>query len=241
MPAIFVHGVPETTELWGQLTERLDRTDVVLLGLPGFGSSAPDFEPTMQGYATWLAVELGGYEDVDLVAHDWGALLALRHLAARPANIRSWAMDGGDLAPDFEWHDLAKLWISPEGEGFMTGLVGGPEADRAGLLIAAGVPESGAHAMARTFDETMAACILTLYRSSVDLGNEWGPGIDAIVGPGLVFDADADPFKTSESPLRLAARTGATVATLPGAGHWWMLDSPDAAAQALESFWSSRS
>ncbi|QXC59916.1 alpha/beta hydrolase [Aquihabitans sp. G128] len=239
MPAIFVHGVPETTELWGPLVERLERDDVVLLGLPGFGSPAPDFEPNMEGYASWLAGELTAYDDVDLVVHDWGALLALRVLADRPENIRSWVMDGGDLASDFEWHDLAKLWISAEGEGFMAGVVGGPEEDRAGLLAAAGVPAEGAAAMARTFDETMAACILTLYRSSVDLGNEWGPGIDSIHGPGLVLDADADPFKVPGRAQRLADRTIAEMATLPGAGHWWMLDSPDVAAEAIQRFWSS--
>ena len=239
VPAILVHGVPETTELWGPLADRLSRDDVVLLGLPGFGSPAPDFEPDMEGYATWLAGELAAHDEVDLVAHDWGALLALRVLASKPANVRSWAMDGGNLDAGFEWHDLAKLWISPDGDAFMDGLVGGPVDDRAALLAGAGVPTDGAASMARTFDATMASCILTLYRSSTDLGNEWGPGIDSIEGPGLVFDADADPFKGPGVAQTRADRVGAAVATLPGAGHWWMLDHPDDAAAVLDRFWST--
>lgn len=238
VPAIFVHGVPETTEVWGPLVDRLDRPDVVVLGLPGFGSPAPGFEPTMYAYADWLAAELAPHDEVDLVVHDWGALLALKVLADRPANVRSWAMDGGDLAEDFDWHDLAKLWISDQGEAFMDGVVTGPVEDRAALLAGAGVPAEGAAAMARSFDATMAACILTLYRSSVELGTEWGPGIDTIAGPGLVVDADADPFRSPGRAERLATRTGAELVTLPGAGHWWMLSHPDAAAEALQAFWS---
>lgn len=116
MPAVFVHGVPETTELWGPLVAELDRTDVVLLGLPGFGSEARGF-----------------------VGHGRRG-----------------------IAGDFEWHDLAKLWISPVGDAFMAGTVGAPAEDLAALRAGAGVPEAGALAMAGTFDETIAACILAL-------------------------------------------------------------------------------
>ena len=239
MTALFVHGVPETSQVWEPLVAALGRTDVELLGLPGFGSPAPDFEPTMYGYADWLAAELAGRDEVDLVAHDWGALLALKVLADNPANVRSWAMDGGSLDADFEWHDIAKLWISPEGDGFMEGVVGSPPAERGAFLAAAGVPEAGAMQMGESFDATMAAAILSLYRSSVDIGKEWGPGIDSIKGPGVVIDATADPFKNAERPRLLAERTGTTVAQLPGAGHWWMLDSPEAAAELLTTFWAT--
>src|SRR5680860_322972 len=117
MTALFVHGVPETSVVWQPLVDHLERTDIVLLGLPGFGSPLPEgFDPTMQTYAAWLAGELAGFEDVDLVTHDWGAILALRVLADQPANVRSWVSDMGDLGPDFRWHDTAKVWQTP-GDG----------------------------------------------------------------------------------------------------------------------------
>lgn len=239
VPAIFVHGVPETTELWGPLVDRIERDDVVLLGLPGFGTSAPAFEPTKDHYASWLAEELRSYDDVDLVAHDWGAILALRVLADRPANVRSWAIDAADIAEDFRWHDLARLWISDEGEGFMAGLLDASESDRAAALVSGGVPADAAPAMARMFDQTMATCILTLYRSATDLGTAWGPGIDEVQGPGLVIEAAGDPFRAADRNQRLATRTGAELAQLPDAAHWWMIDQPDAAAAMLEQFWAS--
>ena len=239
MPAVFVHGVPETPVVWRSLVDRLDRDDVVLLQLPGFGCPLPDgFEPTMYRYAEWMAGELAGLGEVDLVAHDWGALLALRVLADRPANVRSWALDSGDLGADFRWHDVALLWISPEGEAFMDGLLQASAPDRAAVLAASGVPESGAAAMAGAFDATMASAILALYRSSVDIGNEWGPGIDSIRGPGLLLESMQDPFRNAGRVRRLAERTAATVVELPDAGHWWMLESPESAATVLTDFWA---
>lgn len=110
MPAVFVHGVPETAEVWDRLIAALGREDVVSLRLPGFGSPRPDgFDAHQETYAAWLAAELASFDQIDLVTHDWGAILALRVLADRPTNIRSWVSDMGDLGPDFEWHDTAKL------------------------------------------------------------------------------------------------------------------------------------
>ena len=240
MTAVFVHGVPETTSVWRPLVDRLGRDDVALLGLPGFGSPLPDgFEPTMHTYAEWLATELAGFDEVDLVTHDWGAILALRVLARQPGNVRSWVSDMGDLAADFQWHDTAKIWQTPgAGEEFIDGFVGAPLADRAALLMAVGVPESGATEMAEHLDATMGSAILTLYRSAIDVGNEWGPGIDSIRGPGLLIESQQDPFRSAGRVKRLAARTGASVAVLPDAGHFWMLEAPAQVAEILAKFWA---
>lgn len=247
MTALFVHGVPETTAVWQPLIDALgalggDRDDVVLLALPGFGSPLPDgFDATMATYAQWFAAELATFDEVDLVAHDWGGLLALRVLADRPANVRSWVLDMGDLSADFRWHDTARVWQTPEqGEAFMDGMLGATVEDRALVLQAVGVPAEGSQAMAEAFDETMAGAILALYRSATDIGNEWGPGIDQIRGPGLLVESMKDPFRAAERVRRLAERTGAQIAELSDEGHWWMLESPARVATILREFWSTR-
>ena len=240
MTAVFVHGVPETTVVWEPLVAALDATDVALLALPGFGCPLPaGFEPTMERYAAWLAEELARFDEVDLVAHDWGALLAARVLADRPANVRSWVSDMGDLDPTFAWHDTAKVWQTPgDGEAFMDGMVGASLEDRAGVLQAVGVPASGATAMAAAFDRTMADAILVLYRSATQIGLDWGPGFDAISAPGLLIESMQDPFRSPGRVVAMARRTGAQVAQLPEQGHFWMLEAPALAAGEITGFWA---
>jgi pimeloyl-ACP methyl ester carboxylesterase len=240
MTAVFVHGVPETPAVWGPVVSHLVCDDVALLRMPGFGSPLHDgFEPTMHGYAAWLAEELRHLDEVDLVTHDWGALLALRVLADRPANVRSWVTDMGDLGEDFRWHDTARAWQTPgEGEALIEAMVGASPADRAALLMAVGVPEHEAPGMASHLDATMGQAILSLYRSAVDIGREWGPGIDQIRGPGLVVSSMQDPFRNHERAARLAKRTGAELVELPDAGHFWMLEDPVGVAALLTDFWA---
>lgn len=239
MVAVLVHGVPETPSVWAPLANALDRSDVALLQLPGFGCPLPPgFEPTMHRYAEWLAGELQGFDEVDLVSHDWGAILSLRVLADRPANVRSWATDMGDLDESFRWHDTARVWQTPgEGEALMDAMVGAGPEDKAALLQGVGVPAEHAPEMARHVDATMGEAILTLYRSAVDVGQEWGPGIDSISVPGLVVESGKDPFREPGRARRLAERTGAELLELPEAGHFWMLEDPPVVAAALTRFW----
>lgn len=241
MTAVFVHGVPETTQVWEPLVSHLEREDVVLLGLPAFGSPRPEgFDATMHSYASWLAEELAAFDEIDLVTHDWGAILGLRVLADRPANVRSWVSDMGDLDPTFEWHDTAKTWQTPgDGEALMDVFVDAPLADRAAILAGVGVPGDAAAAMAEHLDRTMADAILDLYRSATEVGDEWGPGIDQIAAPGLLIQSMQDPFRSPGRVLALADRTGAQIATFEDAGHFWMLDEPEASAQLITDFWES--
>lgn len=240
MTAVLVHGVPETAEIWDPLVECLDRDDVACLSLPGFGSALPDgFEPTMHRYAAWLAEALAGFDEVDLVGHDWGALLSVRVLADRPANVRSWALDCGDITEDFRWHDAALRWQAPgEGEAMIEGWMAIGAEGRAETLTAVGAPPQAARLMGEAIDETMGAAILGLYRSAVDIGREWGPGIDRWDAPGLVVAAQADRFRKPQLAVDLARRTGAGILELPEVGHWWMHEVPEQAAASLEVLWA---
>lgn len=51
MPAVFVHGVPDTERVWSGVIARLRRNDVVALSLPGFGGEAPiGLDATKEAY-----------------------------------------------------------------------------------------------------------------------------------------------------------------------------------------------
>ena len=241
MTAVFVHGVPETSLVWDPLIAALGADDAMALRLPGFGCPLPpDFEPTMHRYADWLVDELASIsEPIDLVTHDWGALIAVRVMAEHPTIARSWVTDMGDLDDDFQWHDTARTWQTPgDGEAFMDGFLGASDEDRAALLVGLGVVEPTATLLAHEIDATMGDAILTLYRSALDIGREWGPGIDRITVPTLAVEAVQDAFRREGATARFIARVNGTGVRLEDQGHWWMVGDPVSAAAAIAAFWA---
>ncbi|MFK0252811.1 alpha/beta fold hydrolase [Streptomyces sp. NPDC090445] len=246
MTAVFVHGVPETSDLWDRLRARLG-TDSVALRLPGFGAPLPDgFRSTMDEYVEWIERELRTLDGpIDLVGHDWGALLAARVATRCRVPLRSWAVDvAGILHPDYVWHDLARLWQTPDaGEEWVTSTLGATDPrsplSAAGQLRAAGVPEGDALAMGDHFDQAMASCVLDLYRSATpNPYAHWGAELTfAPKAPGLVLHPTLDPFDDAGSAV-VAGTLGARYESLEGLGHWWMLQDPAKAATVLEKFWA---
>ena len=237
MPAVFVHGVPDTERVWSGVIARLGRSDVVTLSLPGFGGEAPPgFDATKEAYVDWLLAELARQPGpIDIVGHDWGALLVTRAVSLRPQAFRSWAVGGAPLDPDYEWHQAARLWQTPEvGERVMEGMTA-PGLQK--LLVAAGVPATDAEETARHVDAAMKRCILALYRSAVHVGREWSDDLRRITAPGLVLWGEVDPYAASRFGARLAERTNARFVCLPGCSHWWQLETPDAVADELQRFW----
>jgi len=241
LPTIFVSGVPETSAVWDEVRSRLDRESTAL-ALPGFGCPRPDgFDSTMDTYADWLRGELDAADGpVDLVGHDWGGILAARIATHAPRGLRSWASDGAAAVfAGFTWHDFARIWQTPgEGEAFWDGLRAAPE-DSVALFASLGIPEHHAAAMVAALDETMVDSILRLYRSATAIGEEWAAEGPSPV-PGLLVVGANDAFGDEGRSRNVAGRLGAEVEVevIDGGGHWWPLDSPDAAAAALEAFWS---
>ncbi len=59
MPAVLVHGVPDTPHVWDRVRANLSRTHVVTPALPGFGCPVPaGFDCSKEAYAAWLADDL---------------------------------------------------------------------------------------------------------------------------------------------------------------------------------------
>ena len=249
MPHVFVHGNPETDAIWGPLEAELGRRgidDVVRLSPPGFGAPVPaGWDASRLSYRDWLIAELGALDGpVHLVGHDWGAGHVYGLLAHRPDVVASWAADcAGLVHPDYVWHDAAQAWQTPDvGEQAVAGMVGLARAERLDLFGGLGITGAVADSLADALDETMGRCILALYRSAaqpamVELGRQLD---DAPKRPGLVVIAPNDTYVgTTVMAADTASRTGASTVVLEGAGHWWMLEQPAAAADALVAFWAA--
>ncbi|MFG2953602.1 alpha/beta fold hydrolase [Streptomyces sp. NPDC048291] len=239
MPAVFVHGVPDTHHVWDDVRAHLARTDVVALALPGFGSPVPEgFAATKEEYVGWIIgqlEELAG--PVDLVGHDWGYILTSRVAALRPDLVRTWAGGGASIAGQVEWHPIARTWQTPEvGEQWMAEF-SAPQLNA--LLQANGVPAHRAEENAGRMDAVMKDSILRLYRSAVNLAAEWEPGLVNITSPAIVFWGIADQFDPVERADFVAKSVRATRLLKLDSGHWTPLQQPRQLADVLTQHWES--
>jgi pimeloyl-ACP methyl ester carboxylesterase len=240
MPAVLVHGVPDTYREWDRVRAHLSRDDVVTPNLPGFGSPRPDgFAATKEAYADWLIGELDAIgEPVDLVGHDWGSILVQRAASLRPELIRTLAFGSGPVDAEYVWHDMAQLWQTPGvGEEVMAAF----DATALEPALAEMTDAEAAAATVQHVDETMKDCILALYRSAVTVGAEWQAGVEAVAGrfPALVLWGRDDDYVGPEMGERAAQRLGARLVMFDGSGHWWPLTRAAETAAALEELWSS--
>jgi pimeloyl-ACP methyl ester carboxylesterase len=239
MPALFIHGNPDSASLWDLVRDNLDAYDseVVAADLPGFAQPAPEgFECTKERYVDWIVErldELGG--KVDLVGHDWGSLLVQRVASIRPDLLSSVACGGAAVDTEYEWHPLAQVWqTAGDGERYMEEEL----TDEFGIshLIENGVPSEDArrNIWLTTYGK---ATILQLYRSAVHIGREWQPDLERVEVPAMVVWGRNDPYVPLTYGERLAERMKAELVVLE-CGHWWPFERPAETAQALLRLWS---
>jgi pimeloyl-ACP methyl ester carboxylesterase len=238
MPAYLVHGVPDFPAVWEPLRGRLARRDVVTPTLPGFaGAPLPaGFGATCDEYAAWLIADIARLGTaVDLVGHDWGSILSLRIASLRPDLVRTLAVGSGPVDPEYQWHDTAVMWQTPEvGEQLMAMMEGQLAVDG---LVGGGLPPAYAEEAVARFDAPMKDAILRLYRSAVDVHQRWSPDLDAIRCPTVVVWPVDDPFVDRRFGQRLAERIGAELLEVDG-GHWWQFAHTADVAAALARLWT---
>jgi pimeloyl-ACP methyl ester carboxylesterase len=237
---VFLHGVPETSALWDKVREEFDE-ETASLSLPGFGCARPpDFGATKDDYANWLITELEKFDaPVDLVGHDWGALLTYRIATTRGDLLRSWTADiANGVHPDVRWHQFAKVWQTPgEGEAYFQAIRDTPIENMAQAYESYHLGHDDALTLAKWSDDTMATCILDLYRSATpNVHHTWGAQLGPTSAPGLILFAELDPFANEAMSHEVAETLHAREVTLAGVGHWWALEDPRQAAAIIKEF-----
>ncbi|MFF1819621.1 alpha/beta fold hydrolase [Kribbella sp. NPDC058245] len=239
MPAVLIHGVPDTHRLWDGVRGHLSRHDVQAWDLPGFGSPrAEGFGSTKEEYVDWLIQRLESIgEPVDLVGHDWGCILTARVASLRPDLVKTWAGGNGPINSAYHWHALAEIWQDPDkGAQFMADSTPASLAD---LVASFDIPAELASQTAAHVDDLMKDSILKLYRSAVTVGTEWEPGLANVQAPSLVFWGALDPACQIEFGHRLGESLRAVKVVELDCNHWTVLQKPAQIASLLEAHWNT--
>ena len=232
-PTLYVHGVPNSSDLWEGF---LGRTGGVALDLPGFGRSdkPADFDYSIAGYDRFLGNFLDhvGLERFSLVVHDWGVvgLAAAQRLHERLERLVVFV--SVPLFPDYRWHRIARAWRTPlAGElmmGFTTRL-GFKLASREANIKPGPLPDEFIDAFYRHFDHGTQRAILKLYRASPpEVLGRHGERLGDVTAPALVLWPVRDPYISPEFGDRYAQALGnARLEMVEDCGHWMWLDRPD--------------
>lgn len=237
----FLHGVPDTPHMWQPLIQALNlaETDYTAPALPGFTAPPPaGFSSTKEAYVDWY-IDLIGQEvertgPVNLIGHDWGALITVRVASLRPEWVRTWCVANALPHPDYSWHRMAKLWQMPIiGELVMAAT---RKEAMCKALHAAGLPADMASLEAAHWSPHMRRAILKLYRSAKTAGADWWADLTSLPSEtGLVFWGDDDPYVPVWVAESFCEHTGAPLMRQANTGHWSVVQRADILADTLRA------
>lgn len=239
---LFLHGVPDTPSMWDPLIAELGLPAETYRApaLPGFVSPASDgFGSTKEDYVDWYISELetafASNGPVDLVGHDWGAIITIRAASLRPDLVRTWCVANALPHPDYKWHSVARMWQTPVVGELMTAITRKEQLCK--TLHAAGIPADLASKEASHWSPHMKKSILRLYRSAKTVGVDWSPEVQNLPERGMVFWGVDDPYVQTEIADKFCAETGAQLLKQEKTGHWSIIERADIMAAALRDHW----
>lgn len=231
---IYLHGVPESGEMWRQFVARTggDAPD-----LPGFGKSdkPSSGDYSFRALGRWFSDYTADLESFSLVVHDWGVVGLLAAMERPEAVEKLVIIDAVPFLPGYRWHPVARVWRRRlAGEVFM-GL-----STKGGMRLLAKrqsetqVPESvleeAIDGIWKYFDHGTQRAILRLYRSAPeDLLEEVGRDLHKIAAPTLVVWGERDPYLDKSFAHAYADAVGGPSETyiVEGAGHWPWYEKPE--------------
>jgi pimeloyl-ACP methyl ester carboxylesterase len=237
---VYLHGVPDSSELWRAF---LERTGGVAPDLPGFGRSGKpgSLSYTLDEYDRFIERFLDelGLERVSLIMHDWGAVGV--DLAQRlPERVERIALvDAVPLLPGYRWHRTARIWRAP-GLGelamgttnrFVLRLL-----SREGNATPGPMPDEWIESVLAHFDQGTQRAILRLYRSSPpEALAAAGENLGRLDVPALIVWGIEDPYIAVRFAGEYArALPRGELLELAGAGHWPWLDRPEALERIVD-------
>lgn len=228
-----------------------DRTRVVFYDQRGTGRSTAPSDVTKYGFEEQArdVEELRsalGVEKMHIVAHSWGALIALRYAATSPASVASLAIIGGaaptraGLLADRARFD--QRIVDLQAEGRVPNPLPAPAGDDCMPVVEAtnpayfadpAFPMPGAIARMTCHNGTQTSTITAALLPPYDLAAE----IAGFAAPSLLLNGADDAYGLESQAATAAALATAspTTATIPGAGHYPWFERPNETFAAIDA------
>jgi haloalkane dehalogenase len=243
LPALCLHGWPQSSYMWRHLLPALASTDRRALApdLPGFGDSPPDPPGTYERQVE--AVERFrreiGLERVVLAVHDTGGLIGLRWACDHPDAVDGLVITNTGFFPDHDWMQIAETMRTPiQGEALMDSL------SREGFATL--MEEASTELDERALDEYWKAFstaggrrgMLELYRSvELDELEPYQSRLAALRVPTLILWGQQDEYLPVDYASRFAGQIpGSKLVMLEGVRHFLFEDEPERCAQEVIGF-----
>jgi pimeloyl-ACP methyl ester carboxylesterase len=233
-PALYLHGVPTSSEDWLAF---LEQSGGLAPDLPGFGRSGKpgNLTYTIDEYASFIErfLDTIEVERVRMLVHDWGAV-GLAFAQAHPERVERLVVTNAiPFLPGYHWHRTARMWRTPVlGEiamGATTRRVM-RRSTRESNVTPGPLPEAWIDSVMSHFDQGTQRAILRLYRSSPSEAlARAGEHLSRLEMPSLVLWGMQDPYIPKRFASEYAqALPDSELVELADAGHWWWFDRPDA-------------
>ena len=231
-PVLLVHGFGSNLGVWSDVRDHLKAHHrVIAIDLLGFGHSdrpEADYSPAAQGRRVAAVMDRLGVESVALVAHSWGAAIALELARAQPDRISRLALYNAWVYADqlptlFHWsrtsgvgEALTWLFYSDQGERHLEQSFHDPE-----RLTYEMVAETEA-AMAREGAEAVALAVVRGQRYE-----ESEQHYQEVTQPTLILWGRQDHVSLLSAGVRLSNQLPqARLQVFEQCGHFTMLEAP---------------
>ena len=233
---VFVHGAGNDQTVWQLQTRYFAHHGyrVCAVDLPGHGGSQGPPPDSITGYADWLErlVDLLGADDLTLVGHSMGSLIAIEFASRRPLTALcllgpSSAMAvhpdllAAAKADDHLAYELITGWsVSRRAQ------VGGHATP--GAWLSGGQLRLLERSQPGVLASDLAAC--ANYDRAIEAARH-------VKAPTLLLVGERDLMTRPASvPALTAGFANATTVTLPGVGHSIMSEAPDAVIDTIDRF-----
>ncbi len=239
-PLVFIHGAQQDGFCWAALARRLARTDrrVLTPDLPGHGGNHAAPLTSVEKLADWLLAWLDaqGIGRAALIGHSLGSLIALEAAARQAQRIRRLALLG-TAAPMRVAARLLETAVANPAKA-MASVNRGSHSVR-GWLAAPSPVGLWSPGLNLRMMERQRPALLAIGLSAC---NDYAGALDAagrVRCPTLIVTGSEDRMTPPAAAEALIERLAdVRVARLPGVGHAFMTEAPEALAKALEEFLS---